>query len=408
MTWIDRLREAAYTSPSGERFLLQYENVSRSFAKKTTGFEFPDADGTYVQDFGRSGRRYPLRLFFWGADHDLEADAFETALTEIGLGRLEHPRYGNVDVVPFGDITQRDDLKTAANQTVIEVTFWDTIGLAYPTAQADPASEVLTAVDEYNTVAAEEFNDTISLDSTVEQVTFKNQVLGLVDSVKAGLQAVADVQKAVQDEFNAINDSINAGIDLLVGQPLALAFQVTQMIQAPARALASIQARLQAYRDLATALISGDGADVSNVNELRTNDLNVSGYVTGSVISVINNQFVTKTEAITAAEEVLSQLDDVVAWRDAQFEALEEIDNGATYQKLQEAVALTVGFLVEISFTLKTERRLILDRARTPIDLVAELYGTVDSELDFFITSNDLSGSEILEIPKGREIVYYV
>jgi len=71
-------------------------------------------------------------------------------------------------------------------------------------------------------------------------------------------------------------------------------------------------------------------------------------------------------------------------------------------------VALTAGFLVEISFNLKQERRIILTRNRSIIDLVAELYGTVDDQLDFLISSNDLSGSEILEVPKGREIVYYV
>jgi hypothetical protein len=130
--------------------------------------------------------------------------------------------------------------------------------------------------------------------------------------------------------------------------------------------------------------------------------------VTGSVVSVINNQFSTKTDALSAAVAVLDQLDGVTQWRDANFAALLEIDTGGAYQKLQEAVALTAGFLVEISFTLKQERRVILTRDRTIIDLVAEFYGEVDDRLDFFIDSNSLTGSEILEVPRGREIVYYI
>ncbi len=86
----------------------------------------------------------------------------------------------------------------------------------------------------------------------------------------------------------------------------------------------------------------------------------------------------------------------------------EQIDTGGAYQQLQDAVALTAGFLVEISFSLKQERVIILDRNRTIIDLAAELYGSIDDQLDFLISSNDLSGSEILELPRGREIVYYV
>ena len=138
MAWNDRLREAAYTSPNGTRLTFDYEDVRNTVDKKTTGFEFPDANGTFVQDLGHSGRRYPLRIFFWGADYDQEAEAFEALLLERGIGKLEHPIYGAIDVVPFGTITRRDDLKTNANQAVIELTFWQTINLVYPTAQTDP------------------------------------------------------------------------------------------------------------------------------------------------------------------------------------------------------------------------------------------------------------------------------
>ena len=414
MAWNDRIREAAYTSPGGDRITFAYENVRKTVDKKTTGFEFPDANGTFVQDLGHTGRRYPLRVFFWGDDYDQEADQFEAALLERGTGRLEHPIYGTVDVVPFGTITRRDDLKTAANQAVVEVTFWETIGLIYPAAQTDPASAVLSAVDEYNDAAAAEFEEVTSLDSAVEQASFKNSYEALLDSARSGLQTVADAQESVQKQFDAIYNSINEGIDVLIAQPLTLAFQTTQLLQSPARALTNIQARLDAYGDLANSIISGDGAvvkpgnDSTNSNQFHTNDLYASTYVTGSVVSVVNNEFTTKTEALEAAELILTQLDDVTNWRDDNFQSLEEVDTGSSYQQLQEAVALTAGFLVEISFSLKQERRIVLDRNRTIIDLAAELYGSVDDQLDFLINSNNLTGSEILELPKGREIVYYV
>ena len=415
MPWQDRVREAAYNSPSGTRIVFDYENVRKSFDKKTTGFDFPDADGTYVQDLGNTGRRYPLRIFFWGDNHDLDAESFDQALRERGTGKLEHPLYGTVNVVPFGTITQRDDLKTAANQSIIEVTFWETIGLIYPASQTDPASSVLSAVDEYNIAAAAEFELDTDLDSAVEQASFKNSYLALLDTAQAGLQTIADVQKNVEDEFNAIYDSINQGIDILVAQPLALAFQTTLLLQSPARALTNITARLDAYKNLESSLISGEGSvaspglDSTSSNTIPAKELYASTYITGSIVSVVNNQFATKNEALEASEAILIQFDEVVAWRDNNCESLEEIDVGSAYQQLQEAVALTAGFLVEISFTLKQERSIVLDRPRTMLDLTAELYGKdFENQLDFFINSNDLSGSEHLEILKGREIVYYV
>ena len=68
MAWQDRLKEAAYTSPSGVRTVFDFGDVSRTTVKKTAAFDFPDADGTYIQDLGTAGRRYPMRLFIWGDD----------------------------------------------------------------------------------------------------------------------------------------------------------------------------------------------------------------------------------------------------------------------------------------------------------------------------------------------------
>lgn len=404
MAWTDRLKEAAYISPSGERYTFEFENVSNLRSKKTTNFEFPDVDGTYVQESGSTGRSFPLRCFFWGADYDQEAEAFDEALFEVGTGKLEHPVYGTVDVVPTGTITRRDDLKTAANQAIIEVTFMSTIGLIYPSAQNDPASEVLAAIVAYNEAVVGEFEDNIDLDTEVKKTSFKNQY-------KAFLNSLSDGVAAATAEFNAINDSINEGLDLLVGQPLTLAFQTMQLIQAPGRALALITDKLDAYKNLANSLIKNNDRSTSvseTVNDYITKDLFASGYVTGSVISVVNNQFDTRVAAIEAAADILAQFDEVNTWKDENLTELATIDTGAAYQQLQASVALVAGYLVEISFTLKQERRIVLNRARTIVDLTAELYGEIDESIDFLIESNDFSGSEILELPKGKEVVYYV
>jgi hypothetical protein len=414
MAWNDRIREAAYTSPSGTRLSFSYENVAKSVEKRTTGFEFPDADGTYVQDLGHGGRKYPLRVFFWGDDYDQESDAFEDLLLERGTGKLDHPIYGSVDVVPFGAISRRDDLKTAANQSIIEVTFWETVGLVYPSSQDDAGADVLTSVSEYGSAISDNISGSLLLDKAIERASFKNTYESLLDSVTSGLQSIADAQDNVRDQFDAISDSISNGIDVLIQDPLTLAFQTVNLIQAPARALSDIRARLNAYGGLLRLVTGGDrsvskpGNDSINANQFYVNDLYASTYISGSILSVVNNQFSTKTEALGAADQIISDFDNLTVWRDDNYESLGEVDSGQSYQKLQEAVALTAGFLVEISFSLKQERKICVDRNRTIIDLSAEIYGSVDENLDFLIASNDLSGSEILELPKGRQIVYYI
>ena len=75
MSWQDRVKPAAYESPSGRRIEFLFENVAESFGKKTTAFEFPDVDGTFVQDLGRTGNRLPLRIIINGDDIRLTPEA---------------------------------------------------------------------------------------------------------------------------------------------------------------------------------------------------------------------------------------------------------------------------------------------------------------------------------------------
>jgi len=417
MAWQDRLRQASYTSPETKTTqTFDFEDMRKTFTKKGTAFEFPDAEGTFIQQTRNSGRQYPLRIFFWGNNYDLEAKAFDKLLHENGIGILTHPIDGAIDVVPFGAITQLDKLKTAGNQAIIELTFWTTIDLLFPASQVDPGAEVVNAVVEYNTKKAEDFEEVIDVDSVVEQATLKNSYQKILDVTKNGLQTIADTQDDVKQQFDAIYDSINASIDTFINDPLTLAFETVIFLQSPARALTSITARLDGYKNLVNDIITSANAiaipgienDSRVSNNFHNDDLYVSTYITGQILSVVNNEFITKTDVLEAADAIISLFDDVVVWRDDNFLSLSEIDTGGSYQKLQEAVAIAAGFLVQISFTLKQERRLTLDRPRTFIDLVGELYQETDAQYDFFITSNDLSGAEIKELPRGREIVYYI
>jgi len=411
MAWNNRVRDAVLISPSGNRYPFDYEDVSENVELRGSVFEFVDADGTYIQRTGNSGRRYPMRIFISGNDYDLAANNFMAAILENGISRIEHPIYDTRDVVPFGTVTRNDSLKTAANQAVIEVTFFETIGLIYPSSQTDPGAAVLSSVDDFNVSLGDQFDDLLNVDTASLRASFKNNYTALLDGTRGGLQTIANAQDNVRTQFNAIADSINNGIDTLIAQPITLALQTAQLIQSPARISESIRARLDAYSNLAqsiTGSVASPGLDSKNANQFYTNDVYASSYVSGSVVSAVNTRFRTKREAIETAEFILNQFDEVAAWRDDNFESLGVIDTGESYQRLQESVALCAGFLVDISFSLKQERVLILDRPRCIIDLSAEIYGQVDEQLDFLINTNNLSGSEILELPAGRRVVYYV
>lgn len=422
MSWEDRVRRGAYTSPSGTRIEFDWEVVSRETDKRGTAFEFADVNDAYVQEKGFGPRRFPLRCIFSGSDCDRDATAFEAALLETGVGRLEHPLYGTFDVVPFGAISRSDDLKNNANQSIVEVTFWTTLRSVYPISQMNPRGEVLAALDDFDAAVAEQFEASTDLTTTVAKEATKATAESFLATVRAQLSEMASATDSVKRKFDDALREVELGLDVLIGQPLELAERIVSLVRMPAESAAAIAARLEGYAALAreilasTAANPGDSLAVGNSlprrrvqveNDFRTADLVAMAAVSGSVRAVVETTYAARPDAIAAANELLEQFDVLVTWRDEAFGDIGDIDTGGAYQALQHAVSLAAGYLVEISFTLLPERRITLDRPRTIIDLAAELYGSVDDKLDFLISTNELTGSEILEVPAGRTIVYY-
>lgn len=427
MPWQDRIREAAYTSPGGTRVVFTYSNVARTTTKRTTAFEFPGVAGAYVQDNGRGARVFPLRCIFAGADHDLAAEAFEAALLERGVGRLEHPFYGTHDVVPFGDITRRDDLRDAANQTVVEVTFWRSLRAVYPRGQAGQAGDVRAALDDYRGAQGEQFESGSDLSTTVARASAATRWRANLDLVSANLATVAAVNDDIRRGFDDAMRAIDLSLDVLLGQPLELVAQTVDLLALPAEADARLEVRLGAYLALsrsiiaeatsnpAEALIGGSvlpGRRRTVTNDFLSAQVYGLGAVGGAVLATVETDYLSRPHAIAAAAALAVHLGEVVEWMDTGFEALEvadatTVDTGEAYQAIQAATAAAAGYLLDTAFALVPERRVVLDRPRTVIDLAAELYGAVDTRIEFLIETNELTGSEILELPRGKSIVYY-
>ncbi|MCP4472787.1 MAG: hypothetical protein GY815_19275, partial [Gammaproteobacteria bacterium] len=248
-----------------------------------------------------------------------------------GVGWLEHPIFGTVDVVPFRTISPGDELRPGAHRARAEVPFWETIGLIYPTSQADPAAEVQASLEAFRTKAAETFEDNTDLQDAVGQASLESTYLGLLSTARGALTTIAGTLDSVDSIFNAVSASVNQGIDVLIKTPLTLALQTAIMVQAPSRATALIEDRLSAYSDLLTSITTGEGARVSpdsnskGSNTFHATDLFAGSYVSGSVSSAVNNRFKTRGGALAAAEVLLEQLDTLTEWRDAGFTALSQI-----------------------------------------------------------------------------------
>lgn len=425
MSYEDRITQMVYTSPSGREFTGTFENVSKELVKKTTAFDFPDVDGTFVQDLGKSGRRYPVRWIFWGEDYDRDAEDFDNAIEEKGPGVLQHPLYGTFDVIPFGTITRRDDLVSAANQAIYDITFYETIKIIFPISELAVSNQLDQGFSDFAENSVSFFD--VVLSTAQEIVAFKDAAKAGLRKIKKYMAQIAAATATIEREFNDLADLADDTITTLVGGPALIAFQLIQLTRLPARTASSINAKLDAYRNLIDELINGPsnqfepGLDSQSGNTYAINNLIASSAVLGSIESGSVSDFDTRSQTIAALESLDSQFSDYINWSDTNRETLvagvlptrepgtqDLIDTGESYQNLLDVFSLSQGRLTQIAFTALQERSVILDRARTFIDFAAEFYGQLDEQYDFIIQTNKLVGSELIEIPKGREMVYYV
>lgn len=412
MAWQDRIRPAAYTSPGGTRIEFTYENVDRSVELRGAHFNFIDNEGTFIQGTGSSGRSFPMNVIITGNDYDLTADRFFEALREPGTGSLEHPAYGRIDVVPLGRVIQRDDLKTAGNQAIFNVVFWETIPTLYPLGIFDLISQVLNSISGFNISIASEFAGRIDLATKFGAITAIQRVISQINQVRSSVANIVSESEEVFDRASDIYDSITSSINSLIDTPETLASQISQYIQVGAESPVGWPERIEAYGAASRTIFAQQTYTKSNdsvqLNSFIVDDLSASNLIISVVLSATRTKFETRPQAIEAAQDLLTLAGELNTWREDNFKSLDITDTGEAYQKWQEAVALAVGFLVDLSFTLAQERIITLDRPRSIIDLAAELYGTVDDHLDFLITTNSLTGDEIItELPIGKKIKYY-
>ena len=84
MSYIDRLRQLQLTSPNGSVFTANWVSNDQSKEKNLGVFNFPNVDGSEVQDLGIKSANIPLSFSFEGEDNDLEARDFFKACDERG------------------------------------------------------------------------------------------------------------------------------------------------------------------------------------------------------------------------------------------------------------------------------------------------------------------------------------
>jgi prophage DNA circulation protein len=188
----DHLLEAKYTSPGGDEFIFSWEKVEKQTELKTGVYTFPDKDGAHVQHQGGGVVTFPMTCIFSGDDFFDRADRFEAALLERGTGELQHPVYGIRKVKPTGNIKREDDLVGNANESVVTITFTETItDEETPALDAVTEDEIETEYEDFADTAAADFAESITTENASEELAFQSVLETQTDAISESVGDIA-------------------------------------------------------------------------------------------------------------------------------------------------------------------------------------------------------------------------
>lgn len=421
MTAQERLRKTIeLTSPEGNIFEALWNGSDRSNSKKLGRFNYPDVPGEFVQDLDVGGDQYPMTIYFDGPEHDEDSKLFYTSCKEKGRWQIQHPIHGGLEL-QLVSFTEKNQPVTSGNVTEFDLVFVEPSDAQPVQTTPELAGEIDNFSDFANIAGAEQF-DAVALQNTQSQIGALKNAIGQVQAAWSNtLSTIAELNKDINAFVNAVNRGINDALTAALITPLALAGQIQALMQTPALITANIESKFDQFNKMKDEVfgINTNEPTTEFRNVAAVKELTLAACVVGVAQVTINSELNTRAQAIESAQFVNQYFNDIVNNLDADQELF--IFNSITSQYFSQSMAfaehlriagLSSQYLLQSAFDLSIEKRFILDRPRTPIEITISEYGDLgedgESNFDLFIASNKLKGNEILSLPIGREVVIYV
>jgi len=450
------MQEARYTSPSGAEITFAWEAVQRKTELKTGIYTFPGRDGAHVQHQGAGARSFPLGCIFYGKKYMQMADAFEEMLIERGVGELQHPVYGTIKVVPTGGLERIDDPVQRFGESIVRVTFTETIAFEHAAGLGNSATDVLhKKLDEFSEAAAADFASALVISDAAAQAAASANLDKQTQSIIDSLRATAMADKKGFKKWLAAASEIKDGIKNIYqkaiegsewasetySKALNIGRQILWLMKLPSTHAVSIAEKIKGFSALTANLINQYKNDPVDIEKMKTAyetaklaiDGACAAIVSGTAFSiaeiaaisgaaganesVANTGVASREEAINAVNETVKFYEDTITFSDQKIGAMNEqsvkqsdmfIDaTPEAHIALAELVYASTELILNASFALPMQKTITLCRDRQIVELCSELYGNTEY-LDEFIAHNNFNIDEIELIPMGRRVSYYV
>ncbi len=403
MSWLDKIKDSmGIITGDGVRYTPNWMNAKKIQEYNLSEFEFPNTPGTLVKRNQPLGVKYALEIYFQGDDHLDIAKKFHASANDPRPWLIEHPFYGLIDVQPIALEFDNSDLNiTKITGPVIETIIDEKPITTIDAIDAIPVLKVGTDAAMENIRISPKASDI----STLKANNLKNFKQGV---------PIIKLQSEFEDynhAFNTANAAANTAIsNASKAMTLTMAF-----INKPALFTTSLQARLNTLgiqfanlRQGITSLVNPNSKYIYEVTAgtvvgamcLATTSIedDLSALVVLGMMAQITNNY----------DLYLNDMDSLMSLNGGNVDSF--IPDIEAIMALNDLVNVAVSNLFDIALSSKQQRSIVTDRDTNLVLLTHELYGLdeFDANIDELITENNIGLNEILQIKKGRKILYYI
>lgn len=431
--WVSRLRPGSFISPSGVESFFLFDDLHRSRGKKAATHEIADSDDSVLQDLGAGTKTYPMDMYFVGENYDQDADKFFNSLFEHyspdAPGRLKHPRWGDIPVMPFS-VEQNESFSKDSGISRITVEFRETKSDTFQKSSALSEAQIKNVSDEMETealTAAEKINGEVADPEETDSFVIEdaNSYTNFISSIKEKIKAISDSIDSISDEIveyqenvDDIKNTLNDAIDVLSAPSLILA-QVGALVKSVASIPADTVQKISAYYEMCTNVIGSYLMDIADLvlskdQRIAAGSLQTVGAICVSALaeSALATEFTTREQVGESIDKLNDAYDAYLAALIAASDALPDgivksfVPDHNVGSYLDEIVKLTTLVLLDRAFSLKIKRTIILSAPSDPITLTWKYYKDMD-KLSYFCDTNKIVNDEFFELPAGRAVDIY-
>jgi len=406
MSWVEKIKNNfIITTGDGETYSPLWNDKScvKEVEFNISEFNFPNQEGTFVDRREARGNKYILDIIFQGENHFDVAERFELSSKDKRPWTIEHPYYGRIIVQPaslsFGNQT--------LNGTTVSGTLLETLLRGTPTVISDPTAQI----EELKSLAFSSGADAFALELPNPQ----NLAVANSSLYRAGVNSGAP-QSQTEGYFNLFNDA-NTAVLNATSEPLAAIRSLQAVIEAPARFEISVKQRFDILTNQFNLLVNSVGNITGQSGKVQfetTAGSILTAMVTAASLPQINDYL--------NMVDVIGIIAILVETENTFIESLDSLqtDNGGDTDSyvpdflfISNVVAiidLTTSVLFEIATGAQQERSVFCETDTNVILLAHRFYGLDNDDVNIrrLMNTNNIGLSEIINIRKGRKIVYYV